>query len=120
MHTPMLAMLESRPAITDTPTVAVEHPPEVDESTLYRFDRWPLGTRGALIESHSNGRRHGWSIAFHDNGNKACEGAFVDGVESGWWVFWNEDGSPAVAIEFEQGVPCRPILRSGARVCRAA
>jgi len=92
----------------------------VSELDLYRFGRWSLGSRGALVESFIDGRRHGWSLAFHDNGNKACEGAFVDGVEDGWWVFWNEDGSPAVAIEFERGQPCRPILQSVAGIARAA
>jgi hypothetical protein len=76
-------------------------------TTRYTFTSWT--TRGgadaiaALSEEHVEGRRDGWTIAFYDNGKKACEGRFREGVEDGWWVFWSHDGVPVAAVDFVAG-----------------
>jgi hypothetical protein len=84
-----------------------------DEIDRFTFARWTsldgADTIAALSEQHLAGQRHGWTIAFFANGQKACEGQFRAGAEDGWWVFWGRDGTPRAAIEFRQGKPVLAI-----------
>ena len=84
-----------------------------------RFETWPKSParRGAIAESYRFGRRHGWTSAYYVNGRKACEGAFRDGREEGWWVFWREDGSTEAIVEFRAGAP---VITTPAAMRRAA
>jgi antitoxin component YwqK of YwqJK toxin-antitoxin module/predicted esterase len=42
---------------------------------------------------------------FYGNGQKRCEGEFVDGKKDGKWAYWYEDGSKEMEEEYVKGKP---------------
>jgi antitoxin component YwqK of YwqJK toxin-antitoxin module/predicted esterase len=42
---------------------------------------------------------------FYENGQKRCEGEFLDGKKDGKWTYWHENGSKEMEEEYVQGKP---------------
>jgi antitoxin component YwqK of YwqJK toxin-antitoxin module len=51
--------------------------------------------RGGTLQeaTYAGGLRNGPARGFHANGAIESEGGYVDGLRSGRWTYWNEDGS---------------------------
>lgn len=47
--------------------------------------------------------RHGLFTAFHENGQRASEGNYVDGLEDGIWRDFHENGRLAAEGGYEKG-----------------
>jgi hypothetical protein len=76
------------------------------------WQSWPSrDSRGAVSEQFIRGLRQGLATCWHVNGRKAWEGRFVDGRESGWWAFWDEDGETIALVEYRAGRVSRTLSR---------
>ncbi|UCH93904.1 MAG: prolyl oligopeptidase family serine peptidase [Candidatus Aminicenantes bacterium] len=42
---------------------------------------------------------------FHQNGQKRCEGTFLDGKKHGKWIYWHENGNKEMEEEYIKGIP---------------
>ena len=62
----------------------------------YRYSRY-------LANDGSKWIRHGLFTAFHDNGERASEGAYVDGLEEGVWRDFHENGLVAAEGTYAKG-----------------
>jgi len=47
--------------------------------------------------------RHGLFCAYHENGQLASEGNYVDGKEHGVWKDFHENGKPAAEGQYDMG-----------------
>lgn len=74
---------------------------------------------GLFTAFHKNGQRasegvyeHGLETGvwrdYHDNGQLAAEGEYVDGKEHGTWRFWDRDGGQEKTTRYENGEEARP------------
>ena len=48
--------------------------------------------------------RHGLFLAYHENGNLASEGHYVDGKEHGLWKDFHENGKLAAEGQYDMGI----------------
>ena len=55
------------------------------------------------------GKKEGKFIIRHDNGNKMCEGQFVNDLAEGLWYYWNYDGYPEPNKVYKEGNLVRNI-----------
>jgi antitoxin component YwqK of YwqJK toxin-antitoxin module len=62
----------------------------------YRYSRYLASDGGSWI-------RHGLFRAYHENGQLASEGNYVDGLEQGFWRDYHENGQIAAEGEYKDG-----------------
>ena len=69
-------------------------------------ESWPDGTARLRFETRAVAgvaQRHGSYLRWHAGLVPAVEGAYADGLPSGPWKAWREDGSPLFAGTFHEG-----------------
>jgi hypothetical protein len=81
-------------------------------SLSVNWSSWPLREqRGGVSERFVHGVRQGAATCWHANGQKAWEGAFVDGREHGWWAYWDDEGGSIALVEYQHGRVVRALRR---------
>jgi hypothetical protein len=60
------------------------------------------------------GQPHGRGVTFHENGSKAAEGTFEDGMH-GPWTYWDETGQQVKVEHYEHGILRRIEYTQGAQ-----
>jgi hypothetical protein len=86
--------------------------PTSPASLSVNWSSWPLREqRGGVAERFVDGVRHGAATCWHANGQKAWEGAFVDGREHGWWVYLDDQGGTIAVVEYRHGRVVRTLSR---------
>lgn len=69
-------------------------------------EAWPDGSTRLRYEARDAGgapQRHGSYLRWHAGQVAAVEGGYADGLPSGAWKAWREDGSPLLAGAFHEG-----------------
>lgn len=63
--------------------------------------RPPQGLEQWCAREGGGGRvRHGWYVKWHENGVRAMQGSYRDGMKSGTWTRWYESGRKSVEARF--------------------
>ncbi len=84
---------------------AVPVAPACPPGTELRGAAPPAGTREWCERVGVDaGIKHGWMTEYHDNGNPAVAGEYRDGLRVGVWTRYYEDGTKRAQAEFEDGL----------------
>ena len=59
-------------------------------------DRWPNG-QTRIQQPFVQGKQHGWSTSWYDDGKKSSEGKYEFGEQVGTWKYWDTDGDEMVS-----------------------
>ena len=69
-------------------------------STIQTFQNGQKALEGYFKEGLENGK---W-IEWHNNGQKESEGIYLDGKKDGEWIWWNSDGDTLKKGAYENGL----------------
>ena len=58
-----------------------------------------IASEGQYVDGLEQGEWHD----YHDNGQLAAKGCYIDGKEHGYWQFWAPDGTEEDPVEYDHG-----------------
>jgi len=70
---------------------------------LFLYDGWTMDTKTLVV--YREGKLHGPTLSWYENGRERYKGQFRDGVRVGIWRRWNNDGTLYAKGEYRNGKP---------------